>query len=125
VTRERLHVLTDIVTFWNYFVGDIEGYDEKGVKKRWSKPEAKKILADLVEVLQSCDPFDEATIEAACLEYVEREGLKLAQLAHPARLALTGKTFSPGIFETIELIGKEKSLTRLQQAIQYIEQHLA
>jgi glutamyl-tRNA synthetase len=42
---------------------------------------------------------------------------------HPARLALTGKTFSPGIFETIELIGKERSLQRLQKAIEYIETH--
>jgi glutamyl-tRNA synthetase len=57
------------------------------------------------------------------MEYVEREGLKLAQMAHPARLALTGKTASPGIFETIELIGKEKSLTRLNKAIEYIETH--
>ncbi|UCD57917.1 MAG: glutamate--tRNA ligase, partial [Candidatus Hydrogenedentota bacterium] len=120
-TRERLHVLTDIVPFWSYFVGDIEGYDEKGVKKRWSKPEAKKILQDLIEILEGCEPFDEKAIEARCLAYVEREGIKLAQLAHPARLALTGKTFSPGIFETIELIGKEKSLQRLEQAIRYIE----
>ncbi len=49
------------------------------------------------------------------------EGFKLAQLAHPTRLALTGKTASPGLFETIELIGKENSLTRLNKAIQYIE----
>jgi glutamyl-tRNA synthetase len=124
-TRERLRVLTDIVPFWNYFVGDIESYDEKGVKKRWSKPEAKKIITDLVEVLGGCDPFEEKTIETACLEYAEREGIKLAQLAHPARLALTGKTASPGIFETIELIGKEKSVKRLRDAIQYIEQHLS
>ena len=124
-TKERLHVLTDIVPYWDYFFGDIAGYDEKGVKKRWSKPEAKKILADLVEVLKGCEPFDKKTIEARCLDYVEREGIKLAQLAHPARLALTGRTFSPGIFETIELIGKEKSLTRLKKAIQHIEENLS
>ncbi len=120
---ERLHVLTDIVPYWDYFFGDIEGYDEKGVKKRWSKPEAKKMLEDLVEILQACDPFDEATIEAACREYVEREVIKLAQLIHPARLALTGKTISPGFFETVELMGKTESLRRLQRAIQYIDSH--
>ncbi len=124
-TKERLHVLTDIVSHFDYLFKDVEGYDEKGVKKRWSKPEAKKVLADFVEVLQSCDPFDEPTIEAACLEYAEREGLKLGQLAHPVRLALTGKTAGPGLFETIELIGKEKSLERLNKAIQYIEEHLS
>jgi len=120
-TKKRLHLLTDIVAYRDYFFGDIEGYDEKGVKKHWSKPEAKKILSDLLEVLEGCDPFDEATIEAACREYAEREGLKLGQLAHPVRLALTGKTIGPGLFETIELIGKDESLTRLQQAIEHIE----
>ena len=124
-TRERLHVLTDIVSNFDYFFKDVEGYDAKGVKKRWKKPEAQKILSDLLEVLEKCDPFDEATIEAACREYAESEGLKLGQLGNPARIALTGKTASPGIFETIELIGKEKSIARLQNAIQYIEQHLA
>ena len=122
-TKERLHVLTDIVSYSDFLFRDIEGYDEKGVKKRWSKPEAKKILQDLIEVLEGCEPFDEKTIEARCREYIEREGIKLAQLVHPARLALTGKTISPGFFETVELIGKENSLTRLQKAIEYIETH--
>jgi len=124
-TKERLRVLTDIVADFEYFFGDIESYDAKGVKKHWKKPEAKKILADLIEVLEGCDPFDEATIEAACREYIEREDLKLGKLGNPARLALTGKTASPGIFETIDLIGKEKSLARLNKAIQYIEERVA
>ncbi len=124
-TKERLRVLTDIVADFDYMFRDIEGYDEKGVKKRWSKPEAKKILADLVEVLGGCDPFDEPTIESACREYIEREDLKLGQLANPIRIAITGKTGSPGIFETIELVGRENSLHRLQQAIKYIEEHLS
>ncbi len=53
------------------------------------------------------------------------EGLKLGQLAHPVRLALTGKTATPGLFQTIELVGKENSLARLQKAIEYIEQYLS
>jgi glutamyl-tRNA synthetase len=120
-TKERLRVLTDIVTDFEYFFRDIEGYNAKGVKKHWKKPEAKKILADLVEVLAGCDPFDDATIETACLEYLEREDLKLGKLGNPARLALTGKTATPGLFETIELVGKEHSLARLNKAIKYIE----
>jgi glutamyl-tRNA synthetase len=123
--KERLHLLTDIASNFDYLFHDIEEYDAKGVKKRWSKPEAKKALQDMVEVLAGCEQFDEKAIEAKCNEYVEREGIKLAQIAHPTRLALTGKTASPGIFETIELVGKERSLTRLNKAIQYIEDNLS
>ena len=122
-TKERLPVLTDIAPNFDYFFRDIESYDEKGVKKRWSKPEAKKMLSDLAQMLEKCEPFDEKTIEARCMEYIEREGAKLGELAHPVRLALTGKTIGAGIFETIELVGKERSLQRLQKAIEYIETH--
>jgi glutamyl-tRNA synthetase len=123
-TKERLHVLTDIVSHFDYFFRDIAGYDEKGVKKRWKKPEAKKILADLAAILQDCEPFDEQTIETRCRDYIEREQIKLAELVHPARLALTGKTVSPGFFETVALLGRQKSLRRLEEAIHYIETNL-
>ena len=82
------------------------------------------MLSDLAQMLEKCEPFDEKTIEARCMEYIEREGVKLGQLAHPVRLALTGKTVGAGIFETIELVGKERSLQRLQKAIEYIEQYI-
>jgi len=125
VTKERLHLLTDIVTSFDYFLKDVEDYDKKGVKKRWSKPGAKKILADLADILKECEPFDEETIEARCSDYVEREGINFGDLAHPARLALTGTTASPGFFETVALIGRDKSLARLAQAIRYIDTNLS
>ncbi len=117
--------MTDIVSDFDYFFKDVEGYDKKGVKKRWSKPGAGKILSDLADILKECEPFNEETIEASCCKYIEREGIKLAELAHPARIALTGKTASPGFFETVELIGKEKSLHRLAKAVDYIETNLS
>ncbi len=112
-TKERLRLLTDIVPYSDYLFREIDGYDEKGVKKRWSKPGVKQIMADLAGILEESDPFDEQTIETHCREYIEREGVKLAELVHPARIALTGKTVGPGFFETVELVGKEKSLERL------------
>jgi glutamyl-tRNA synthetase len=120
VTKERLHVLTDIVGYSDFF-RDIESYEEKGVKKHWSKPGVAKRLSGLAEILEDCDPFDAQTIEARCNEYLEREGVKLGELVHPARLAVTGKTIGPGFFETVELLGKEKTLQRLHKAIQHIE----
>jgi glutamyl-tRNA synthetase len=120
-TKERLHLLTDIVPKSDYLFHDVESYDEKGVKKLWSKPGATKILSDFVDLLQGCEPFDGATIEARCREYIEREGISLSASAHTVRLALTGKTVSPGLFETIELIGKDTSLLRLGNALRYVK----
>ncbi len=119
-TKKRLQLLADIVGY-SYFFRDIEGYEEKGVKKHWSKPGVAKRLSDLAEILKDCDPFDAQTIEARCNEYIDRENLKLGELIHPSRLALTGKTIGPGFFETVELLGREKNLQRLHKAIQHIE----
>jgi glutamyl-tRNA synthetase len=52
---------------------------------------------------------------------MEKTGLKLGKIAQPVRVALTGKTTSPGIFEIIEIIGKEKVISRLNKAIRFIE----
>ena len=122
-TKERLHLLTDIVPYSDFFFRNIDRYDEKGMKKHWSKPEVAGVLRDLVEMLQDCEPFSESEIEATCADYIEREGIKLARLVHPARLAVTGKTVGLGFFETVELLGKEETLRRLRDAVQYIEAH--
>ncbi len=53
-------------------------------------------------------------------EVMESAGLKLGKIAQPVRLALTGKTASPGIFEIIEVLGKEQVLSRLKKAVQFI-----
>jgi len=53
---------------------------------------------------------------------MDKTGLKLGKIAQPVRVALTGKTASPGIFEITEIIGKEKVIRRLKQAIEFIDQ---
>jgi len=52
---------------------------------------------------------------------MEKSGLKLGKIAQPVRVALTGRTASPGIFEIIEIIGKDRVLTRLKQAVVFIQ----
>ncbi len=120
-TKERLHLLTDIVPQSEFLFRDVRQYDEKGVKKHWSGPNVASTLADLAELLHDCAPFDLRKIESCCRDYVDRKGMKLGELIHPARLALTGKTVGPGFFETVELLGKEESLRRLHRAIRHIE----
>jgi glutamyl-tRNA synthetase len=114
---KTLEEMAEISLF--YFVDDI-GYEEKAAKK-FLKPtvlEALKLLLDQFEIL---DDFSEENLESAFKAVMDQTGLKLGKIAQPVRVALTGKTASPGIFEVTAILGKDKVISRLQNAIRFIE----
>jgi glutamyl-tRNA synthetase len=75
----------------------------------------------LVQQLEALEDFSQAGQEPVFAAVMEATGLGFGKIAQPVRVALTGKTVSPGIFEIIEVLGKQKVLARLRQAIAYIE----
>jgi glutamyl-tRNA synthetase len=80
--------------------------------------EALKLLLDQFEIL---DDFSEENLESAFKAVMDQTGLKLGKIAQPVRVALTGRTASPGIFEVTAILGRDKVISRLQKAIQFIE----
>ena len=102
-----------------YFQDKIE-YEEKAARK-FLKPAALDPIRQLMTELNNIDRFEEAELETAFKNVIEKTGLKLGKIAQPVRVALTGRTASPGIFEIIEIIGKDKVMARLEQAVEYIE----
>src|ERR671935_1540006 len=76
-------------------------------------PEDGLVLPAAAEALAGIDPFEAAAIEAALRELAERLGLKPRQAFRPIRLALTGSEVSPGLFESLEVLGKEESIARI------------
>ena len=72
-----------------------------------------RVLPEAVETLSTVEPFEAAAIEAALRGLAERLGLKPRQAFQPIRLALTGSPVSPGLFESLELLGREASLARI------------
>jgi glutamyl-tRNA synthetase len=74
------------------------------------------VLAKATEALAATEPFTREPIEAALREWAEREGLKPREAFQPVRIAVTGSKISPGLFESLELLGKERSLERLRAA---------
>jgi glutamyl-tRNA synthetase len=74
---------------------------------------ARALLADLIDELTAVDPWTGEATEAAVRAFCERAGLKLGAVAQPLRVALTGRTTSPGIFEVLDVLGKEETLARL------------
>ena len=67
--------------------------------------------------------FNEKALETAFKNVMEKTGLKLGKIAQPVRVALTGTTVSPGIFEVINVLGREKTLRRLSAAITHIKRN--
>ena len=74
------------------------------------------MLAATEEVLSSLEPFEAAAIEAALRATADELGLKPRQAFQPIRVAVTGSKVSPGLFESIELLGRETTLSRLRAA---------
>jgi len=73
-----------------------------------------------VQALEGLSIFDEASIERVFQELLAELGLKLGDIAQPARVALTGGTVSPGIHAVMAILGRERVLSRLRQALEWI-----
>ena len=97
----------------------IASEDEKAAKK-FLKPSLVQPLSLLIAQLEDKSDFTEKNLEDAFKFVMEKTELKLGKIAQPVRVALTGKTVSPGIFEIIEVLGKERTLARLNRAIEII-----
>lgn len=113
--KERITLLPDFADFAGYFFRDPETFDEKGVKKYWNE-EAAKAMNVLADRLQSASPFAQKAIEEILRTLAEELNVGAGKLIHPARLALSGKVVGPGLFEMMELLGKETVVRRLRNA---------
>ncbi|MBU0543857.1 MAG: glutamate--tRNA ligase [Proteobacteria bacterium] len=104
-----------------FYFKDTVSYDQDAASK-FLISDSLKTLNMLVTLLESLKIFDEKSLEDIFLKAMEQTGLKLGKIAQPVRVALTGKTASPGIFEILNVLGKEKSLDRLRRAVSFIEE---
>tara|TARA_A100001388_G_scaffold164480_1_gene122776 strand:+ start:426 stop:1826 length:1401 start_codon:yes stop_codon:yes gene_type:complete len=93
---------------------DIKEYDDNAINKFVT---GNNILLDLKEILLNIDDWDEETINNALTQYQEENNLKVPQVNQPVRIALTGKTKSPGLGLTLEIFGKELSLKRIDKLL--------
>jgi glutamyl-tRNA synthetase len=88
--------------------------------KAWAKvmkPESRELLAAAAAALREAEPFDAGTIEAALAPILERFEVKPGRLYQPIRVAITGTSVSPGIFESLAVLGREPALERIEAAI--------
>ncbi|MFL2948246.1 MAG: glutamate--tRNA ligase [Nitrospinales bacterium] len=98
-----------------FFKKQVE-FDEKA-RSKFLTDEVKPLLEKVITGLSELDDFSSDTIESLFKKTVEEESLKLGKLAQPVRVALTGTTVSPGIYDVILLLGKEQTLKRLRDVV--------
>jgi glutamyl-tRNA synthetase len=115
ISAEKLQTLAD---FWPLCGFIFDGpVDDPQARERWLGEEGRKVLAEVREALAAVDPFDVPSVEAALTAVVRRRGCKPAEVYQPLRVALAGRPVSPGIFETVAVLGREKTLARIDAAL--------
>ncbi|MBT9130811.1 MAG: Glutamate--tRNA ligase [candidate division WS2 bacterium] len=121
LVRDRITVLNDVYNEFNYFFEEPKTYDDTGLVN-WSGKEVLENLRLLKDKLSELTDFLASLIEKAVRTLAEEKNLKAKNLIHPLRLALSGKTVSPGLFEMMELLGKTRVVTRIGAFIEKIKQ---
>jgi len=116
VLRDRIKTLGELPNATVYFFRDDHGFDPKAVEKHLSSPEAAGLLDAARVELAGLDRFNLETTEAAYRALAQRLGIKSGALIHPTRVAITGRTIGPGLFDIMALLGRERTLARLQRA---------
>lgn len=117
--RQRTRVLREASGVVRFALADGVDFDEKAVEKVLLKNagEGLAVLRELAPVLEGVEPFKADAIEAAIKHWCEARGLGMGKAAQPLRVAMTGGTVSPGLGQTLELVGKAGVLGRIERCV--------
>ncbi len=117
--QDRAKTLVEMAEGAAFYYRDEIEFDPKA-REKFLAPEKKEVLETVAAHLESLDRFDHEGVEQAFKAIMEDTGLKLGKIGPSVRVALTGGTTSPSIFETIAALGRERTVQRLRRAIEHI-----
>ena len=118
--RPRAKRLTDFVDQARPLVVDAVEYEPEAVEKHLATPDLASHVAALADTLAQTSPFNEANVEAAVRGTATARGIKAGALIHATRVAVTGRTASPGLFEVLAWLGSERSGARLTRLMDFL-----
>lgn len=122
--KERLYFTGDFVKLAGYFFADPLAFDEGAARKRW-QADTNDLLAQFAGAIHRLESFTAAAIEEVLRQVAEANNTSGGKLIHPIRLAVTGVSVGPGLFELLELLGKETVLRRLKKSMEIIAKMIA
>jgi glutamyl-tRNA synthetase len=115
ISQEKIHTLADFLPLAGPLLDGPA--DDPKARERWLGEDGLQALSEARSGLERAAEFDEATVEKTLSGVIERRGAKPREVYQPLRVALTGTTVSPGIFESLVLLGREESLRRIDSAL--------
>jgi len=118
---DRYKTLVEMADNCLYFYQDVTEFDAKAAKKSFT-PEAIPVLEKLLEKFDSLDDWEKETLHQVIIAVSEELSVKMGQVAQPLRVSITGGGVSPSIDATLQLLGKQKTTTRIKFALNYLQQ---
>ena len=115
LVQDRIQVAPEVVTDNRYFFEDPDEYEEAGVEKRWNEESADLLLA-YTERLEEVDTFDTDTVETELRDLADEKGVGAGAIIHPSRLAVSGRSYGPGVFGLLAAVGKKACIRRMRRA---------
>jgi len=122
ICQEKIPTLNHIVPYTDFFFVEPQEYEEKAVRKQWGREDALLKMQHIRRAVDMAEPFTHDELKKRFEQLAVEHEVGLGQFIHPARLALTGKSVGPGLFELAELLGRPTCLHRIDKAIKHIEQ---
>jgi glutamyl-tRNA synthetase len=116
IVQEKAQTLDEVWRLVRFLFED--PVDDPDAWERIMTPDSRPLLAAALEALRDSAGFDPAAIEQALRAVVERHGAKPKQVFQPIRVAITGTTVSPGIFESLAALGREETMARIERALE-------
>jgi glutamyl-tRNA synthetase len=123
IQKDRVKTLMEMAENSEYFFNDFDHYDEKSASKHF-KSAGLQVLKDILPGLKNIPAWNASSIQECIQAYSEESGLKFGKIAPPIRVAVCGSANSPSIDITLELVGKDKVIERIEKAIVYIESQI-
>jgi glutamyl/glutaminyl-tRNA synthetase len=116
LVRERCEFIKDIPEFADYLFKKPDTFDESYKLKHWTDS-TPSLIHDYLSELVSLQDFSTKSVHDFTMLYIENKGIKLKEIIHPLRLMITGKSSGAGMFETMEVLGKDECMNRIRYFI--------
>jgi len=113
----RAKTLNELKEACAYFFSDPKDFDENAIRKRWKDKSVNKLINNFITSLEKLSNWSQKDLDESLRDTAQEMAVSAAKLIHPVRLAVSGQSHGPGLFELIELLGKMTTLRRLRKAL--------